>query len=230
MVLQHVDCEHLGVLEGLLTQRDVDYRYVKLYEGENIPDVELYSGVVLLGGPMNVYEEKEYPFLQPENVLIKLALKRSIPLLGICLGAQLIAKAAGAKVYRGHRKEIGWYTIYLTPEARLDRLFRGLNAEMTVFQWHGDTFDIPEGSVRLAGSSLFPNQAFLVGSVAYALQFHLEVTAEMIRDWTERYRDELSELGEIVERRALLKDVDMLVRGLNANASRVCENFVRLLK
>lgn len=230
MVLQHVECEHLGVFEGLLIQRDVSYRYVKLYEGESIPDLGPYSGVVLLGGPMNVYEEKEYPFLRQEDSLIKSALRRGMPLLGVCLGAQLIAKAAGARVYRGRQKEIGWYTLYLTPEAGLDRLFSGLNAEMTVFQWHGDTFDIPEGGVRLAGSSLFPNQAFLVGAAAYGLQFHVEVSAEMVRDWTERYGDELAALSGSVDPEDLLRDVDRLVAGLNVNASRVCENFVRLLK
>ncbi|MCL4435814.1 MAG: type 1 glutamine amidotransferase [Thaumarchaeota archaeon] len=225
-----MDCEHLGVLEELLMQRSVAYKYVKLFEGESIPDLEPYSGVILLGGPMNVYEEKEYPFLRHEDRLIKSALKRGTPLLGICLGAQLIAKAAGARVYRGREKEIGWYTLYLTPEARLDRLFRGFEAQMTVFQWHGDTFDVPEGGVRLAGSSLFTNQAFLIGAATYALQFHLEVSAEMIREWAECYRDDLVSLNGTVDREALLRDADRLVGALNLNASQVCENFTGLLR
>ncbi len=230
MVLQHVECEHLGVLERLLTEQGVTYRYVKLYEGESIPDLEPYSGIIILGGPMNVYEEREYPFLQHEDTLIKTALKRGTPLLGVCLGAQLIAKAAGSRVYRGNQKEIGWHTLYLTAEGRLNRLFRGVEPQVTVFQWHGDTFDIPEGGVRLARSSLFPNQAFLVGAAAYALQFHVEVSAEMVRDWTEIYRDELASLSDAIDQEMLLRDLDRLVGALNLSAACICDNFVRLLR
>ncbi len=230
MVLQHEKCEHLGVLNDLLSQHSVTCRYVKLYEGENIPEIKEYSGIIVLGGPMNVYEEEEYPFLRAEDSLIKEALKRRKPTLGICLGAQLIAKAAGAKVFHGVRKEIGWYPIRLTEEGRADKVFRGLEEQFAVFQWHGDTFDIPAGGVRLAGSTMFQNQAFSIEARGYALQFHLEVTYQMVSDWMKRYEDELASLKGEVDPEGMLRDSEKYIQALNRRASILCSNFVRLLE
>ncbi len=230
MVLQHEECEHLGVLSTLLSRHNVTYRYVKLYEGESIPDLKSYSGVVILGGPMNVYEEDDYPFLRAEDSLIKEALKNRRPTLGLCLGAQLMAKAAGAKVYPGARKEVGWYTVDLTDKGRSDGVFRGLEAGFAVFQWHGDTFDIPVGGVRLAGSAMFRNQAFSIGAVGYAIQFHLEVTYQMVSDWMKRYEDELASLKGEVDPEAVLRDSERLIPALNRRAAVLCSNFVGLLE
>ena len=229
IVLQHEECEHLGVLADHLALYGVDYKYVKLHESESIPDSGNYSGIIILGGPMSVYDEKEYPFLKQEDSLIKSELKLGTPLLGICLGAQLIAKAAGAKVTHGKHKEIGWYPLHLTAEGRMDKIFYGLKERMTVFQWHGDTFDIPKDSIRLASSDIFPNQAFLIGTTAYALQFHLEVSISMIENWMKRYHDELSSLKGEIDAGRIHKDSKKLIKALNLNASYLCENFIRLL-
>lgn len=229
MVLQHEECEHLGVLSELLSHHNVTYQYVKLYEGESIPELKDYSGIILLGGPMNVYEEDDYSFLKAEDSLIRGALKSGKPTLGICLGAQLIAKATGARVYHGLRKEVGWYSVYLTEEGRQDRVFKGLEARFTVFQWHGDTFDIPDGGVRLAGSEAILNQAFSIGGIGYALQFHLEVTYQMILEWVNRYEDEVISLKGELDPEAMLKESEIHIQALNRRASILCSNFVNLL-
>jgi GMP synthase (glutamine-hydrolysing) len=229
LVLQHEACEHLGLMAEFLTRRDVEPRYVKIFEGENIPEISAYSGMILLGGPMSVYDEEEHPFLRFEDRLVRSALSTGLPLLGICLGAQLIAKAAGARVYPGKQKEIGWYPIYMTSDGLRDRLFSALGKRLTVFQWHGDTFDIPRHGVRLAGSALFPNQAFRIGSSAYALQFHLEVSPPMIREWFERYNQELDSLRGRIDPEAIMRDSKTYAEDLRHRTAVLCGNFVQIL-
>ncbi|MCC7201296.1 MAG: type 1 glutamine amidotransferase [Nitrospirae bacterium] len=198
LVLQHIECEDLGTIAGVMSKRGIGYKYVRLFDGETVPpDIGKYSGIIILGGPMNVYEEDRYPFLKDEDILIKKAVKRDLPVLGICLGSQLIAKATGARVTKGTKKEIGWYKLSLTEDSRQDNLFSALPDELVVFQWHGDTFDIPKGATRLAGSGLFPNQAYRIGRRTYGLQFHFEVTEKMINRWISEYRDELLTLDYI---------------------------------
>jgi GMP synthase-like glutamine amidotransferase len=139
---------------------------------------------------MNVYEEDHYPFLREEDLFIKEAIQRGKFVLGICLGAQLIAKALGAKVFKASLKEIGWYDIYLTMIGSKDPLFSNLPKTFPVFQWHGDTFEIPKGGKLIATSTSVPHQAFRYGDNAYGLQFHLEVTEKMIKEWMETYEEE----------------------------------------
>jgi len=184
LVLQHVKSEGLGIIEKALRQKGIGADFIKIFKGERIPrEINGYDGLIVLGGPMGVYEADVYPFIKDELMLIKNTLKNDIPILGICLGSQLLAKAAGADVYKGKKKEIGWYKVELTDEGKRDGLFIGLPEEFTALQWHGDTFDIPENSKRLALSELFPHQIIKVGKNAYGLQFHLEVTEEMIKEW-----------------------------------------------
>jgi len=139
---------------------------------------------------MNVYEEDRYPFLKEEDLFIKEAIQRGKSLLGICLGAQLIAKALGAKVFKAPVKEIGWYDVSLTRIGSIDPFFSRLPKTFSVFQWHGDTFEIPHSAILIATSSLVPHQAFRYGDNAYGLQFHLEVTQDIIREWMETYEEE----------------------------------------
>ena len=139
---------------------------------------------------MNVYEEDQYPFLRNEDLFIKEAIQRGKQVLGICLGAQLIAKALGAKVYRAPVKEIGWYEISLTEEGVRDHLFSPFPRTFSAFQWHGDTFDLPNAAKLIATSRPVQNQAFRYGENAYGLQFHLEVTEEMIQEWMNEYEEE----------------------------------------
>lgn len=184
LVFQHVPWEILGVLDPLL--RDAGFRIRYLNFGRNPearPRVERYHGLIVLGGPMNCDDTDRYPHLQVESDAIAQAIDLGRPVLGICLGAQLIARALGARVVRNPEKEIGWYRLQATAAGRGDPLFGTLGERETVFQWHGDRFEIPDQAVHLARSPACPNQAFRYGENVYALQFHLEVDAAMIHRW-----------------------------------------------
>jgi len=225
LVLQHEECEPLGIFEELLKKKGVEYKYCRLYEDEAPANLNKYNALILMGGPMNVYQEKEYPFLKDDDRLIKEALNKKKPVLGICLGAQLIAKALGAKVYKGREKEIGWHKLRLTKEGKKDSIFRGFEKEFMVFQWHGDTFDMPKGAVHLASSDTVPNQAFRFNN-SYALQFHLEVTAEMIRDWLKEYGEEIKSLRGKIDQEKILSDTDKHAKNLNELAARFIDGFI----
>lgn len=184
LVLQHVPHETLGSLAEHMAAVGLESRYLRLYEQvpASLP-LETAAGLVVLGGPMNVDEVQPYPFLASEIGWIQQALSLQLPLLGICLGSQLLAKALEAKVYPNGIKEIGWYPLELTPAASDDLLFAGCAPQQTVFQWHGDTFALPPGVVHLARSAQCQHQAFRVGSTAYGLQFHIEMTPDMLDTW-----------------------------------------------
>jgi len=187
LIIKHVDIEGPGLIEHCLKQKAVPHRIICLETGEPLPGPSGFTHIVLLGGPMNVYEEDRYPFLKSEDLFIKEAIQRGKHVLGICLGAQLIAKALGARVTKSPVKEIGWSEVSLTEEGLKDPLFSALPKAFPVFQWHEDTFEIPRWGTLLATSPDVPNQAFQYGDNAYGLQFHLEVTMDMIREWTEEY-------------------------------------------
>lgn len=222
-VLQHIACEHLGIIAEALEKDGIEYECVKLFESEAVPKAGDCSALIILGGPMNVYEEEKYQFLREEDKLIRKALARNIPMLGICLGAQLIAKAAGAMVTKGKQKEIGWYEVKLTDEGKRDEAFKEFEREFKVFQWHGDTFDIPKCAVKLASSELFQNQAFRLGN-AYALQFHIEVTYEMTEEWIKEYEGELS--FEKIDPNNILEESKLNIPALNKYAQRLVREWI----
>ncbi len=182
LVFRHLPLEHLGLIAPVLVERGLALRYVDLFED---PDAPLHwrpaSGLIVMGGPMSANDD--LPFLRREMAIIEAAWAAGKPVLGICLGAQLIARAAGARVYRNPVKEIGWAPVHWTPAAQTDPLFRGLEGEETVFHWHGETFDLPSGAEWLAYTEACRNQAFRMGQHVWGLQFHLEVTPEMIAEW-----------------------------------------------
>jgi GMP synthase-like glutamine amidotransferase len=183
LAFRHVPFEGLGLIESALARSGLEFAYVDLYAGGEAPETRTAAGLIFMGGPMSVNDGLWW--LRAEERIIAEAAQRGTPVLGVCLGAQLIARALGGRVYKNARKEIGWYEIEFTPEATTDALFGGLQRE-TVFHWHGETFDLPSGAVRLAGSEACRNQAFRAGRSIYGLQFHLEVTPETIRDWSEQ--------------------------------------------
>ena len=160
---------------------------LEVFRGDPLPDsLDSISGVVILGGPMNVYEEEAYPFLRSEEQFIKRVLVEEVPFLGVCLGGQLLAKSCEAPVTKSPHEEKGWFDVKLTAAGAHDNLFRGLPDSFPVFQWHEDTFAVPEGAALLAFAETCRNQAFRVGNAAYGLQFHLEVTPEMVESWAEK--------------------------------------------
>jgi len=184
LILQHIACEPPGVYEDVLRERGARLRRVELDEGESVPeDARAFDALIVMGGPMGANDEAEHPWLTAEKRLIAAAVREGVPLFGVCLGAQLLAASLGARVYRGDRPEVGVLPVTLTEEGRNDPVFSTLPAEVLSLQWHSDTFDLPDGAVRLAGSPAYPNQAFRVGSSAYAVQFHLEVSQAMACEW-----------------------------------------------
>jgi GMP synthase-like glutamine amidotransferase len=182
LIVMHVESEGPGLFGRFLAEEGARTRTVRLHLGEDLPDPRAQEAVIVLGGPMNVYEEDAHPFLGPETAFLREARDLGLPVLGICLGAQLIAKAAGAPVTKNAVEEVGWGTVEVTGEGAADPLFRSLPAELTVFQWHGDTFAVPEGGALLATGEACRNQAFRVGR-SWGLQFHLEAEREMIARW-----------------------------------------------
>ncbi len=206
LVVQHSPHEGLGTLEEEIAAQKFIATTLKVFENPVFPsgaELEGFGALIILGGPMGAYEEDKYPWLRKELLVIGEALRQKKPILGICLGAQLLAKAAGARVYKGSVKEIGWYPI------RFDDWFSKRNPltfqldlanPHTVFQWHRDTFEFPVEGYRLAWNENYPGQMFSFQGNAIGIQFHPEMTESMIRNWLEAGKRELKEAGVDAER------------------------------
>jgi GMP synthase-like glutamine amidotransferase len=182
--IRHVPFEGLGYVVEAIERAGFKYRYFDLYAGDAPPQVDDFEALISMGGPMSANDN--LPYLEAELRLLERAAAWGKPLLGICLGSQMIAKALGGRVYRNPIKEIGWAPVHWTANARSDALLGGLVEPETVFHWHGETFDPPSGSIWLAWSDACRNQAFRLDTLIYGFQFHLEVTPEMIADWCEQ--------------------------------------------
>ncbi len=184
IIFQHVAHKILGTLNPTLKEHKLNIRYVNFERTPHErPSLDKYSALVVLGGHMGVYESETYQHIKVELQLIEEALKKGIPILGICLGAQLIAKVLGAKVKKHSTKEIGWYDIELTDAGVADPLFKHFNPTEKLFEMHGDTFNLPEGCIHLAKTKTCEMQAFRYKNNVYGLQFHLEVDEAMILRW-----------------------------------------------
>lgn len=211
LILKNISTEGPGTIGEYFAESGISSASVELGDGETPPALDGFDAVVMMGGPMGVYEMDGYPHLTAGSRLLREAINRSIKVLGVCLGAQMIAHCLGASVFKGHKEEIGWHRIELTGDGMRDPRMRCLAMHpvvgdfwksFMVFHWHGDTFDIPIGAARLAGSKLYENQAFRYGDNVYALQFHIEVTRDMVGGWLgkdavkgkeiERYFEELA--------------------------------------
>lgn len=216
MVLQHVGHEPLGTLLPLLKGAGLRLRYINFGRSPDVvPDFESYNGLIVLGGPMGVYEADRYPHLLEEMRVIEQALRAQVPVLGICLGAQLLAHALGGEVRPASGWELGWYTLKTSAQAASDNLLRHFGPSENVFEMHQDTFTLPRTAVHLAGSELCPNQAFRFGANAYGLQFHLEADHAMILRWLNR-----PENREIMDRSAGRFSHEQLQLDTKANIER----------
>ena len=184
LALQHIACEPPAAFEDELLARGLDLARVELDEGEALPDWREFEGLIVMGGPMGAYEEEAHPWLVEEKRAIAAAARAGHPVWGVCLGAQLLASALDAAVYPGPAAEVGLLSVDLTPEAADDPVFSHAPASFPTLQWHGDTFDLPEGATLLASSPAYRSQAF-VFERAYGLQFHLEVSPELAAEWGE---------------------------------------------
>lgn len=228
LVFRHVPHEGLGTLELFLKRSGIQIDYCDLFLNSPVPsNSEDYNFVISMGGSMNVDETERFPFLREERIFIERAVHSGkTPVLGICLGAQMIAHALGSRVYPGTKKEIGWYPIKLLKASQKDPLFKDIpNSNPTVFHWHGDTFELPKGSVLLASSALFPNQAFRFKKSVYALQFHVEVTSEMISDWLKHGENELRSLNPPVSKQSVIESAPKYEPALRKLAHKIYEGF-----
>jgi GMP synthase (glutamine-hydrolysing) len=195
LVLQHIACEPPAAYEDELRAWGLELHRVEVDEGEPLPDWRAFGGIVAMGGPMGAYEDERLPWLTDEKRLIAAAVRAGTPYWGVCLGAQLLASALGARVFPGPEAEVGVLPVHPTPAAAADPVFGVAPAEFHALQWHTDTWELPTGALRLAGSDAYEQQAF-VFERAYGVQFHLEIDARLTAEWgaVPKYADSLRRL------------------------------------
>jgi GMP synthase-like glutamine amidotransferase len=222
LVVKHTESEGPGTFADFFGKFR-DLQVIDLSKDEELPeDLNKLAAVVVMGGPMGVYQDSLYPFLKDEYFFINRFLEKRIPFLGVCLGAQLLAKSLGAEIKKNKAKELGCCNVRLTDQGLVSDIFFGLPEEFKVFQWHEDTFDLPKDSVLLAESDLCKNQAMRCGSNAYGLQFHVEATPEMITEWVKG--EKASEASRIIS------DAYDENSEMKKTAFCIYENFNRLLE
>jgi len=201
----HVPFEGPGVIENWADEKGHQMEYTRFYKKESLPDIHEVDLLVIMGGPMNVFDFHIHSWMEEEIVWVKSYMEAGKPLIGICLGAQIIAAALGVDVYPGKYKEIGWHNLQFLPSLGEFRIFENLPDTRKVFHWHGDTFPIPAGAIRIASSAAFPNQGFIYKNSAIALQFHLEMIPESVRGMVDNCRNELVSGPYIQSEKEILK-------------------------
>lgn len=233
LVFQHVATETAGTLDPFLRGSGFRIRYINFERTpDSDPDPRRYDGLVVLGGSMNVDDTDEFPHLKTEIEVLKEALAREMPILGICLGAQLLARALGAPVHAAPVQEIGWYPLQPSPSAGSDALLRHVAHGQHVFQWHSYTFAVPPDAVHLASTATCANQAFRHGSNAYGLQFHPEVDRDTIARWlaVPATRDELATTSGPDYARQVHADTHRHIGPATDVAARLFEEFAALFR
>lgn len=229
LVIQHVPCESPGLIAETLQANEVSLDCVRVFQGDAIPRrMGRYAGLVIMGGPMSVFEQDQYPFLSEEIRLLEVALSEQRPILGICLGSQLLAAALGSPVTRGTRKEIGWHPVTLGRAASDDALLHGLPESFSTFHWHGDVFPVPHGAARLAWSAWTECQAFRFGASAYGFLFHLELTERIVCRMTRAFREELWAAGMNEQR--VLEPLSVHLPPLQKTGRRVFQRWAQLVR
>lgn len=229
LVFQHVAAEPLGTLDPLIRQRGHRIKFVNFErQPDAVPSMDRYRGLVVLGGPMNVEEQASRPHLRTELEVIGQALEQGKPVLGICLGAQLLAHALGAPVAQNPRPEIGWYELETNAAGRADPVVSCFAPRTPVFQWHSRSFAIPHGAVHLASTADCANQAFRYGSNAYGFQFHPEVNQALIERWLgiPQYHAELVEAGLDQDAEAIRRLTPAALAAMHAGAQSVFGRFL----
>ena len=230
LIIQHVPHERLGTFEAAFKVAGYALQTLNVYAPNSVwPSVRDVDGLIIMGGPQSVYEQGLYPYLTKEIALIKEAMRAEKPMLGVCLGAQLLAAALGAKVARNPQKEIGWHPLMREPGADRDPLFEPFGQTETVLQWHGDTFHLPKGAVQLASSPLCQQQAFRFGKSAYGLQFHVEVTEAMIRSWLRANRAELAALRGVIDPATIRQQTPQHIKRLEGLSHHIANAFCNLI-
>jgi GMP synthase-like glutamine amidotransferase len=222
-IFRHIDCEGPGYLAEYLDQRSTDYELIAIDAGEPVPaTTQDAAGLVFMGGSMSVNDD--LPWIAQELALIREAVEREIPVMGLCLGSQLISKALDAKVSAGPCMEIGWHPVQRV--ASSDPWLNGLPAEFDAFHWHGETFELPANANLLLSSALYPNQAYSLGP-HLALQCHVEMTGDLVREWARRYADDLQRsCTPEHDAKALCENLDQRVSSLQSIAKMLFERWL----
>ncbi|MGD0127691.1 MAG: type 1 glutamine amidotransferase [Terriglobia bacterium] len=229
LILQHIACEPAGIYEDILAEKGASIHRVEIDAGQQLPDWRGVDAIVAMGGPMSVNDDDTLSWLTTEKRWVREAVLAGRPFWGVCLGAQLLAASLGARVYSGARPEIGIMPVYLTVEGQQDTVFSGIPPKLLTFQWHGETFDVPEGAVLLASSPAYPNQAFRWKEKAYGVQFHVEVSADMAEQWAQ-VPDYAAALGRVLgagAARKVVGDVLHEQETLHSYARRMFENWLK---
>lgn len=210
--LQHVPFETPGNIEAWIKQKGHSISFTHLFNNGLFPSLNDFDALIIMGGPMSVHDENDFAWLKKEKEFIAETINQQKKIIGICLGAQLIADALGKKVYNNKEKEIGFMPVRLTENALQNNLFKDFNAEEIVFHWHGETFDLPDGAIHLAYTDACVNQAYMIGNNIIALQFHLEVTPEIVKDMVEHEGHELIPARYIHSAEEILSELHYLER------------------
>ena len=227
--IKHIDIEGPGTFGDFLKRKDIPFKIIDLGAKEKLPKLTKdVAAIVVLGGPMNVYEEDKYSFLKDEDRFIKDIIAKKIPFMGICLGSQLLSKAAGSTVTKSPVKEVGFFDVELTKDGKVDPLFKGLENKINIYHWHGDMFNIPSGGKLLATANGCPHQAFKVGPYAYGLQFHVEITDVSINEWATEYIKDHAELKTKMEK--MMMDYYAKRKEFNSTAEQIYTNFLKIIK
>ncbi len=223
-VVQHIEIETPGLIGDALRAAGFQTR---LFLKNPPPSLAGFDALVIMGGTQSVYEQDQFPFLRDELRLIESALTTKKPVLGICLGSQLLAAVLGARVYPGKQKEIGWHPVTLTKNAATDALWKGAPATFTPLHWHGDIFDLPKGAVALASSELTAVQAYRYGTNAYGFLCHLEITDRHVAEWVTMFADDMHQAG--VDARAILAGAKKHLPSLAKTSRGVFQQWTQLI-
>jgi GMP synthase-like glutamine amidotransferase len=230
--IQHIRFETPGTITEWIEKKNHFLSVTRLYENEKLPETETFDLLIVMGGPMNIYEYEKYPWLREEKDFLEKAISRGKAVLGICLGAQLLADVLKAEIFKNNYKEIGWFPVFAEKQEKfsgsLITFLEGIPEEFTAFHWHGDTFNLPEGAKRLFESEACKNQGFIYENRVIGLQFHLEMNNQTIRNVTENCRDELVE-GKYIRKEDEMLDRDDLLKESRKLMFRLLDNLEKQL-